>query len=119
MAFETIHGMRQRSRSSLGNCTLKIDIAKAYDRVNWDYLSAMLNFLGLSLIWVQWMQMCFSNVNYLIAVNGKKIGPIIPGRGLRHGDPISPCFLLWLKGCLYCFKIESVKMSAYLPSIFR
>ncbi|XP_021593063.1 uncharacterized protein LOC110600514 [Manihot esculenta] len=90
IAFETIHGLKQQTRGSDGFCALKIDIAKTYDRVDWAYLSAMLSALGFSTTWIGWMRMCFSDIIYKIALNGSEIGPVIPTRGLRQGDPISP-----------------------------
>ncbi|XP_043814106.1 uncharacterized protein LOC122724009 [Manihot esculenta] len=90
VAFETIHGLKQQTRGSDGFCALKIDIAKAYDRVDWAYLSAMLSALGFSTTWIGWMRMCFSDIIYKITLNDSEIGPVIPTRGLRQGDPISP-----------------------------
>ncbi|KAG8653739.1 hypothetical protein MANES_05G055002v8 [Manihot esculenta] len=82
VAFETMHGLKLQNRGSVGSCALKIDIAKAYDRVEWSYLFAMLSALGFSDTWVGWMHMCFSNMSYYIAVNGAEIGPVVPSRGL-------------------------------------
>ncbi|XP_043812756.1 uncharacterized protein LOC110619075 [Manihot esculenta] len=105
VAFETIHGLKQQTRGSDGFCALKIDIAKAYDRVDWAYLSAMLSALGFSTTWIGWMCMCFSDIIYKIALNGSEIGPVIPTRGLRQGDPISPyLFLIVAEGLSLLFQ---------------
>ncbi|XP_021600717.1 uncharacterized protein LOC110606275 [Manihot esculenta] len=86
VAFETMHGLKLQNRGSVGSCALKIDIAKAYDRVEWSYLFAMLSALGFSDTWVGWMRMCFSNMSYYIVVNGVEIGPVdSENRGLLHG----------------------------------
>ncbi|XP_043812758.1 uncharacterized protein LOC122723715 [Manihot esculenta] len=94
VAFEIMHGLKLQNRGSVGSCALKIDIAKAYDRVEWSYLFAMLSALGFSDTWVGWMRMCFSNMSYYIVVNGAEIGPVVPSRGLRQRDPISPYLFL-------------------------
>lgn len=49
MIFKTIHNLKNRRSGDLGYCALKIDISKAYDRVDWNYLNAMLLALGFLL----------------------------------------------------------------------
>ncbi|XP_021603132.1 uncharacterized protein LOC110608230 [Manihot esculenta] len=84
VAFEMINKGRNN-----GNCALKIDISKAYDIVEWEILKGMLEQFDFSTQRIRWLTMCFSKVSYNINFNGDWIGPIVPGRGLRQGDPIS------------------------------
>ncbi|CAN0847030.1 LINE-1 retrotransposable element ORF2 protein [Linum grandiflorum] len=48
VAFEVIHSMNKRYAGKLGNMAVKIDISKAYDRVEWRNLEAILVKLGFS-----------------------------------------------------------------------
>lgn len=42
--------------------------------------------------WIDWVSLFMKTVKYNFAVSGKEIDIIIPKRGLRQGDPISPIF---------------------------
>ncbi|CAN1746948.1 LINE-1 retrotransposable element ORF2 protein [Linum perenne] len=99
VAFESLHHMKRIQRAKIGEMAVKIDISKAYDRVSWDYLEAVLKKLGFSGRWIEWMMMCVKSVEYNIMVNSEVVGPIIPGRGLRQGCPLSPfLFLMCAEG---------------------
>ncbi|XP_037494490.1 uncharacterized protein LOC119370422 [Jatropha curcas] len=78
----------------MGTFALKIDISKAFDGVDWDFLRDVMRCLGFSTLWVNWMFLCFSQVNYNVNFDGLLIGPIKHGRGLRQGDPLPPYLYL-------------------------
>jgi hypothetical protein len=49
IAIEVIHSLRRKTRGRKGELTLKIDISKAYDKVDWGFMRGMLERLGLLL----------------------------------------------------------------------
>lgn len=99
MAFEVIHHMKRKQSGSDGEVALKLDISKAYDRVDWLYLKTRMYQMGLCKTWINWIMLCMSIVQYNVSFNGSQLGPIISKRGLRHADPLSPyLFLLCVEG---------------------
>ncbi|KAL0308180.1 UNVERIFIED_CONTAM: Transposon TX1 uncharacterized protein [Sesamum angustifolium] len=71
-------------------CALKVDLRKAYDTVEWDFLIATLQMFGFPVVFIGWVEECVTSAHYSVVVNGGVHGFFAGARGLRQGDPMSP-----------------------------
>lgn len=62
VAIEVLHSMRTNTRIVEGSVALKLDITKACDRIDWDYLKGVMTRIGFNAQWIQWMTLCVETV---------------------------------------------------------
>lgn len=65
-------------------------MSKAYDQVEWLFIESVLWKFGFAEGWISWIMWCIKSVEYMVLINGKPKGNIIPERELRQGDQLSP-----------------------------
>jgi hypothetical protein len=70
LAFECMHYMEHGASSTSPFCAYKLDLSKAYDRVDWTFLEKTLHKIGFSHRWVLWIMSCVTTVRYSIKFNG-------------------------------------------------
>ena len=83
ISFEVLHYLKNLHGGRNYQMAAKLDMSKAYDRVEWDYLKAMLLQLGFHQKWVGLIMECVMSPTFSVMMNGDPTGYIKPSRGLR------------------------------------
>jgi len=75
IAFECLHAIQQGTIERNNLCAYKLDLSKAYDRVDWGFLEKVLSSLSFQSSWVQWVMSCVTTVRYSVCLNGVPWNP--------------------------------------------
>jgi hypothetical protein len=124
LAYECTHFMKSKKRGKEGYAAVKLDMSKAYDRVEWEFVERVMRKMGFAERWVDIIMLCISSVSYQVKVNRVLSDVINPQRGLRQGDPLSPyLFLLYAEGLSSMLnkadvsgELEGIKICQNAPS---
>ena len=71
-------------------CYVNWTLRKAFDHVNWGFLTHLLERCGFFDKWRRWISFCLSNVRFSILIDGSPYGFFGSSRGLRQGNHLSP-----------------------------
>ncbi|GKF09475.1 RNA-directed DNA polymerase, eukaryota, partial [Tanacetum coccineum] len=84
---EILHWCKRKKKQAM---FFKVNFAKAYDSVRWDYLLDVLEAFGFGQTWCKWVRGTFSSAKASILVNGSPSNEFSFHRGPKQGDPLSP-----------------------------
>jgi hypothetical protein len=88
LAHELLHTFHNK-RGKGGFMFLNLDMEKAFDKMEWDFILSVMEKLGFHPVWIRWIRLCISSSSFSILINGSPFGLFSLKRGLRQGDPLS------------------------------
>lgn len=86
--------IEEAKRNKAKRVVFKVDFAKAYDSIDWNFLDDLLRRFKFPERWRKWIGVCLSSATANVLVNGSPSGEFRLGRGVRQGDPLSPFLFL-------------------------
>jgi hypothetical protein len=80
--FECFHFIEHNANENKDFCAYKLDLSKAYDRVDCDFLKRVMQTMGFSRRWVDWIMACFTSMSYKVKFNGNLLDLFSPSGDL-------------------------------------
>ena len=77
---EAVDGFLRRKENGI---LCKLDIEKAYDHLDWNFLLSVMSKMGFGSKWISWIYNCISTASFSVLVNGSTNGFFRSSRGLR------------------------------------
>ncbi|GKU94254.1 hypothetical protein SLEP1_g7776 [Rubroshorea leprosula] len=106
---EMVHSFSKR-KGRVGDMIVKLDLDKAYDRLEWGFIREALLFFNFPPSLIDLIMSCISSSVFAVIVNGGVGEQFHPSRGLRQGDPLSPYLFI------LCIEYLSLKLQGGINS---
>ncbi|KAJ6817592.1 uncharacterized protein M6B38_410995 [Iris pallida] len=97
---------------------VKLDLRKAYDTVNRDFLCQLMLAMGFDERWVARVRECICSPTFSVLIQGTPYGFFSSSRGLRQGDPLSPYLFTLVMEYFTCLMDLAVHSRRIVP-LFR
>ena len=111
---EIIHTMG-KTRGNIGYMALKIDLEKAYDKLEWSLIKGMLSRFNFPDNLIDLILSSVSSVSTSLLLNGGSLDSFQPSRGIRQGDPLSPYLFIMCMDVLGQLVQEKCDAKAWCP----
>lgn len=95
---------------------LKIDLAKAFDRLEWHCIVTALERKGLHRHFINLVYACISSPTFFVIINGQSYANFTSSRGIRQGCPLSP-YLFVLAVNELSLKLQDALQANHLTGI--
>ena len=89
IAQEILHTINGK-RGQTGYMAIKLDLEKAYDRLEWHFVRDILQLYKFPEPLTKLILSCISTFSIFVLVNGGKLDSFLPSLGIRQGDALSP-----------------------------
>ena len=87
MAHELVRGYERSTLSP--RCAIKIDLQKAFDSLDWNFILDILTVLKFPSLFIEWIRSCLTGARFSISLNGGLVGYFKGARCMRQKDPLS------------------------------
>lgn len=87
---EIVHSMEFSRNRDDPLMIFKIDMEKAYDRLDWNAILSIFDAMNFPAKWCLWIKACITSVSFSLLINGTPTKWLKTNCGIRQGDPLSP-----------------------------
>lgn len=89
LAVEAFNYIKKKKHGNNGFVGIKLDISKAYDSLEWDFIESTLTTMGFPTSMVSTIMKCIRSVSFSILINGNPTDQFIPQRHQTRGHSFS------------------------------
>ncbi|KAJ6806039.1 uncharacterized protein M6B38_177220 [Iris pallida] len=110
--------VREFSKPGGMKACVKLDLRKAYDTVNREFLCHLMLAMGFDERWIERVRECICSPTFSVLIQGTPHGYFRSNRGLRQGDPLSPYLFTLVMEYFTCMMDTAVHSKRIVP-LFR